>query len=58
VQPAATDTPLWDGVDRVRNPGLPERAHMLTPAAVADAVLFALEQQDGAGIKYMGIERS
>jgi short-subunit dehydrogenase len=58
IEPAATDTPLWDGVDRVRNPGLPERAHMLTPAAVADAVLFALEQQDGAGIKYMGIERS
>jgi short-subunit dehydrogenase len=58
IEPAATDTPLWDGVDRVRNPGLPERASMLTPAAVADAVLFALEQQGGAVIKYMGIERS
>jgi short-subunit dehydrogenase len=58
IEPAATDTPLWDAVDRVRNPGLPERANMLTPAAVADAVLFALEQQDGAAIKYMGIERS
>jgi short-subunit dehydrogenase len=58
IEPAATDTPLWDGVDRARNPGLPDRAHMLAPAAVADAVLFALEQQDGAAIKYMGIERS
>ena len=58
IEPAATDTPLWDSVDRVRNPGLPERAQMLTPAAVADAVLFALEQQDGAAVKYMGIERS
>ena len=58
IEPAATDTALWDGVDRVRNPGLPERTHMLAPAAVAEAVLFALEQQDGAAIKYMGIERS
>lgn len=58
VEPAATDTPLWDGVDHSKNPGLPERSQMLAPAAVAAAVLFALEQPDGAAVKYMGIERS
>jgi NAD(P)-dependent dehydrogenase (short-subunit alcohol dehydrogenase family) len=29
VEPAATDTPLWDAVDTDRNPGLPARAAML-----------------------------
>jgi short-subunit dehydrogenase len=58
VEPAATDTPLWDGVDRVRNPGLPERSDMLSPAAVAECVLFALATAPAQTIKYMGIERS
>lgn len=58
IEPAATDTALWDGVDRARNPGLPERHQMLEAAAVANAVLFALEQPDSAVVKYMGVERS
>ena len=58
IEPAATDTPLWDSIDRAHNPGLPDRADMLSPAAVADAVLFTLEQPAGAAVKYMGIERS
>jgi NADP-dependent 3-hydroxy acid dehydrogenase YdfG len=58
IEPAATDTALWDAVDRTRNPGLPERHQMLEPAAVANAVLFALEQPDSAVVKYMGVERS
>lgn len=58
IEPAATDTTLWDGVDRTRHPGLPERHQMLAPAAVANAVLFALEQPDSAVVKYMGVERS
>src|SRR5688572_15544624 len=57
IEPAATDTPLWDAVDYARNPGLPERSQMLAPSAVAAAVLFAIEQPDGATIKYLGLER-
>jgi NADP-dependent 3-hydroxy acid dehydrogenase YdfG len=58
VEPAATDTPLWEAVDHARNPGLPERGAMLAPDAVAGAVLFAIEQPQQATIKYLGIERS
>ena len=58
IEPAATDTELWDSVDREKNPGLPERNQMLDPAAVAEAVLFAIERPNAAVVKYMGIERS
>ena len=44
IEPAATDTPLWDAIDREHNPGLPERAAMMSPHAVADAVLFAISR--------------
>lgn len=58
VEPAATDTPLWDAVDYAQRPGLPERSQMLSAAAVAECVLFALETPAAVAIKYMGIERS
>jgi NADP-dependent 3-hydroxy acid dehydrogenase YdfG len=58
VEPSATDTSLWDAIDRGRNPGLPEREQMLSPDAVAQAVVFALQQPRGVTVKYLGIERS
>ncbi|MGQ0563432.1 MAG: SDR family oxidoreductase [Gemmatimonadota bacterium] len=58
IEPAATDTPLWDAVDYARNPGLPQRAQMLAPEAVAAAVLFALEQPPAVSAKHIAIERS
>lgn len=58
IEPAATDTPLWESVDYAQNPGLPERSAMLAPEAVAAAVMFVMEQPAHVGIKYMGIERS
>jgi NADP-dependent 3-hydroxy acid dehydrogenase YdfG len=58
VEPAATDTPLWDAIDEGQQPGLPERSQMLSAAAVAECVLFALESPAAIAIKYMGIERS
>lgn len=58
VEPAATDTPLWDAVDHAQNPGLPQRSQMLSADAVAAAVMFAIDQPAEAGIKYLGIERS
>lgn len=58
VEPAATDTELWDAIDYTRFPGLPERAQMLAAESVADAVLFVLQQPAGVAIKYLGMERS
>lgn len=58
VEPAATDTPLWDGIDRAANPGLPERDRMLPARAVAEAVLFAVTRQDDVVIPNILIERA
>lgn len=40
VSPGATDTTIWDGVDPDGTPGLPNRADMLQPADVADAITW------------------
>jgi short-subunit dehydrogenase len=42
ITPGATDTTLWDSVDRRSYPGLPEPSSMLRPAAVAGMVLEAV----------------
>ncbi len=58
VEPAATDTPLWDAIDRALNPGLPEAGAMLKPQAVADAVVYVLTRPEATHINYLGLERS
>jgi NAD(P)-dependent dehydrogenase (short-subunit alcohol dehydrogenase family) len=58
VEPAATDTPLWDAIDRERFTGLPERAAMLSAADVADAVAYVLTRSPRTHINYLGLERS
>lgn len=58
VEPAATDTSLWDAIDRKRHAGLPERTDMLAPEAVADAVLYVLTRAPETRINYLGVERS
>ncbi len=40
VSPGPTDTSVWDPVDPDHQPHLPNRASMLRPADVAEAVLF------------------
>ena len=40
LSPGPTDTDVWDPVDPDRQPHLPDRASMLRPADVAEAVLF------------------
>ena len=44
IEPAATDTPLWDPLDPDQRADLPARAQMLRATDVARAVRFALEQ--------------
>lgn len=58
VEPAATDTPLWEGIDREQNPGLPAPGAMLQPQAVADAVVYVLTRPVETHINYLGLERS
>jgi NADP-dependent 3-hydroxy acid dehydrogenase YdfG len=58
VEPAATDTPLWAAIDRDANPGLPEPAAMLPPAAVADAVLHAITQPRSVATPNIIVERA
>jgi NADP-dependent 3-hydroxy acid dehydrogenase YdfG len=58
VEPAATDTRLWDVVDLEQNPGLPPRSAMLDPDAVAEAVLFAITRQHETAIPNILMERA
>ena len=58
IEPAATDTDLWDGVDRQAHPGLPERSAMLDPDAVAAAVLYAVTQPRDVAIQNVIMERA
>lgn len=58
IEPAATDTGIWDSIDRTANPGLPDRSAMLSAEAVADAVLFALTRAPDVAIRNIILERS
>ncbi len=58
VEPAATDTTLWDDIGPDADPNLPSRSAMLDPAAVADAVLYALGRPATVDIRTIAIERS
>lgn len=58
VEPAATDTPLWDEIDLDRSPGLPVREQRVSAAAVADAVLFAVTRPGDVAIPNILVERA
>ena len=44
ISPGPTDTDIWNEVDPDNKPGFTPRAKMLRPAAVAEAVLWAVTQ--------------
>jgi NADP-dependent 3-hydroxy acid dehydrogenase YdfG len=58
LEPAATDTPLWDPLDPDADPRLPDRAAMLSPDDVAEAVLFVATRPDTVRIPFLQIERA
>jgi NAD(P)-dependent dehydrogenase (short-subunit alcohol dehydrogenase family) len=55
IEPAATDTPLWDPYDPDSRPDLPSRAGMLRPEDVARAVLFAATQPRGVEVQLLSL---
>jgi len=57
LEPAATDTPLWDPLGPDANPDLPNRSQMLQAEDVAEAVLFVLTRPEGVQIPYLPIEK-
>ncbi|MDQ3949967.1 MAG: SDR family oxidoreductase, partial [Gemmatimonadota bacterium] len=58
VSPGPVDTPLWDPVDPDRRPGFTPRAMMLSPEAVADAVLYVLARPADVNVDELRLSRS
>jgi NAD(P)-dependent dehydrogenase (short-subunit alcohol dehydrogenase family) len=56
IEPAATDTPLWDPLDPDRDPRLPNRDRMLRVEDVAEAVLFVATRPSHVRIPLLQIE--
>ncbi len=57
IEPAATDTELWQQIDRTRHPDLPAPESMLSATAVAQAVFYAIVQPAGVAVTNLLVER-
>jgi len=57
IEPAATDTTLWDPLDPDGDPGLPSRAEMLRASDVAEAVLFVVTRPVDVTVPLLQVER-
>jgi short-subunit dehydrogenase len=58
VEPAATDTPIWDPLDPDSRDDLPGRADMLAVDAVADAVHYVLTRPPTVQVPAIPVQRS
>jgi NAD(P)-dependent dehydrogenase (short-subunit alcohol dehydrogenase family) len=58
IEPAATDTALWDELNPDEREDLPSRAAMLRPDTVAAAILFAAAQPRGVEIQNLALRAS
>ena len=58
ISPGPVDTSLWDEIDPDSREGFTPRSRMLTPNAVAAAVLFALSQPPDVDIELVRLSRS
>ena len=58
VEPAATDTGIWDPLEPDTSDDLPGRGDMLDPGAVADAVHFAISRPPSVSIPTVAVQRS
>jgi NADP-dependent 3-hydroxy acid dehydrogenase YdfG len=55
IDPAATDTPLWDPLAAREGQGLPTRVSMLRAEDVARAILFVTNQPEGVEVSHLAI---
>jgi NAD(P)-dependent dehydrogenase (short-subunit alcohol dehydrogenase family) len=55
LEPAATDTPLWDPIDPDSRGDLPSRAEMLRAEDVARGALFAASQPAGVEVSSIAL---
>lgn len=58
VEPAATDTAIWDPLGPDDRDDLPGRGDMLDPDAVAEAVHFAITRPPAVSIPTVAVQRS
>ena len=58
VSPSGVDTGLWDNVRFMDSDASPDRTRMIQPAAVADAVLFAVTQPPEITVDELRMSRS
>jgi len=58
LEPASTDTPIWDSLDPDNNPRLPNRADMLRTEDVVDALMFVATRPATVNIPVLQIEHS
>lgn len=58
MEPAATDTPIWDPLDPDARDDLPGRADMLSADAIADAIVYVLTRPPEIHIPVFAVQRS
>jgi NADP-dependent 3-hydroxy acid dehydrogenase YdfG len=58
VEPAATDTSIWDPLDPDGREDVPGRAAMLAPGSVAEAILYALTRPVDVHVSTVAVQRS
>ncbi len=58
VEPAATDTRIWDPLDPDGRDDLPGRDAMLAPDGVADAIVYALTRPAELHVSTVAVQRS
>lgn len=57
LEPAATDTAIWDPMAPDGDPELPSRVDMLRPEDVAELVVFVVTRPERVQIPYLPVER-
>jgi NADP-dependent 3-hydroxy acid dehydrogenase YdfG len=56
LEPAATNTSIWDSIEAERSPDIPDRESMLDPKSVAACVVFVAARSAGVQIPYLPVE--
>ena len=58
ISPGPTDTNIWDDIDPDNREGFPPRAKMLTPSAVASAILWVVKSPPELNVDELRVSRT